>query len=209
MDVTERIADAVVDIFKRKGEVAISVIDYLGSNTIDSLINVEQIAGTIDKLVDGRLKPDIAAGITNLLCGISQTYPKPTLQQSAKLRKLSAAVRAVKLVSCSHPNSVISVFCHGGGFCGVVHLAELLCSDCGLNVTLHRSNKIDGIEVNYDIVEKFVREAKGYKGRIPWIDSFKGKEGLVKVLKNHPVVHSAVGIVTIKDSGLLDRRCGM
>ena len=209
MDVTKRIADAVVDIFEGKGEAATSVIDYLGSNTIDSLISIEQIAGTIDKLVDGKLGPDIATSITNLLCGISQTYPKPTLQQSAKLRKLSAAVRAVKLVSCSHPNSVISVFRHGGGFYGTVLLAELLCSDCGLNVTLHRSNKIDGIEVNYDIVEKFVREAESYKRRIPWIDSFKGKEELVGILKDHPVVHSAIGIVTIKDFGLLDRRSGM
>ncbi len=52
------------------------------------------------------------------------------------LKKLKKLIEDSKDNDCTHEDLGVAVFMHGGGFCPVVGVPELICKTCGLNISL-------------------------------------------------------------------------
>lgn len=123
---------------------------------------------------DSELPPDALNPfqmMTDVMEGTTRKLKKLSEEVKQEIKRLQQIVKDAKTIDCEHKKLVIAPFLHGGGLTPILAHAELICMDCGLNVTLHALR--EGVK-NPDKVyrEKFgltIVDKDGVKKLFKWV----------------------------------------
>ena len=132
------ISKAIMDIVKGRGQVraVASFAKYAKNNNWPFSYSMTETTEAIRMLIDGKLVDGPETLMLNLLMGMNRKQIKLTYFQKERLEKIISIIKGMEKVACAHKTLVIAPFIHGGGFCMPSTVPELICLDCGLNVTL-------------------------------------------------------------------------
>ena len=128
----------VVKGSKEEGELAVSGFEkHFSENPWPMSFNKDQAINAIQILLDEEL-PELDPGQAMMDLLLMQTRKPPTLSDEGKklLERLKKVIRDANEIECTHENLGIAPFIHGGGFSPTFAAPELICTTCGLNVTL-------------------------------------------------------------------------
>jgi len=117
----------------------------------------------IQYLLDEELPVDPAAMFTDLMSARTRTMPKLSDEGKELLEKLKVVIRDAKGIECKHENLGLAPFYHGGGFSPTFAAPELICTTCGLNVTLFSGIKPHkyGLKIskkNLEVINTWAKE---------------------------------------------------
>ena len=99
----------------------------------------------------------------DMMLSIYRRPIKLTKNQINHLKILKEIVNKAKYHKCKHKDLGIAPFLHGGGFCPIIVVPELICKTCGLNVTLSQYIETTNYRKNFGIViSKHFLEAINY-----------------------------------------------
>ena len=108
---------------------------------------------TIDSVLQGQLLDDHQNTI-NMLLGCVTVFPKLNEFQKARLNELKIIIQKAKSKKCQH-DMKISVFYHGGGLTPILNpYPELICSNCGLNITVFGRTREHVKKLGLSILQK-------------------------------------------------------
>jgi hypothetical protein len=94
--------------------------------------------GSINLLINESLPDDPEGTLLDLMLGRTRVPIEVTAPQKAAFEKIIKVTDASPQKTCPHENMGIAPFMHGGGFSPVMQaVPEVICRDCGLNVTLY------------------------------------------------------------------------
>jgi len=200
-------------IVKNQTEKADALIKSLKTIKIENGQKIQAITG-IDKILNG--KRDAVDSMIDLLAMRKFKGYKLTPEQKNSLIKLVEVLKSVKSSTkdCLHKRLEIYKLMHGGGFTPKILIPELVCRDCGLNISFpffikrHNEEPHKYInDLNYCIKEfgitltkEFVENLRDYmkdKDKAHWI----GVENILSdpenVFKNVKKMSSIKGLTVI------------
>lgn len=95
------------------------------------------------------------------------TAPKLTSYQKDRIKEVIDIIKKAKILNkCKHENVCLTASLHGGGFTPMMPLPEVICPDCGVNVTLY-SKDLKVLKTDFGIsITK-----KGLDSIISWLKS--------------------------------------
>lgn len=127
---------------------------YFKKHPWPSSINKEMITNSIDLLLEEKLPaPSASEVFTDLMMLQTRSAPKISANRKKLLKELKEIILTSKTVKCIHLNSNLGIapFIHGGGFTPTFAAPELICLNCGANVTLFPGRKLEkefGIKIS-------------------------------------------------------------
>lgn len=136
MNFVSLLNEAVKHIILKDGEVTDKVIAYLKKRGWPPGLNKDMFIKHLQNIIDGRIENDSCQVLIDLLTFTRRSARKTNLTQKKQLKKLIKAIRDSHIVNCEHKNLGVTIFIHGGGFTPPIGLPELICTSCGLNVTI-------------------------------------------------------------------------
>lgn len=92
---------------------------------------------TINLIIKEKLPSDPEGELLDTLLGQTKKAVKLTKKQRGELKLMLDIAGAAKKQECSHENIGIAPFLHGGGFSPVFAKPEVICLDCGLNISFY------------------------------------------------------------------------
>ena len=95
------------------------------------------LSKTCQCLIKEKMPSDPHRDLLDLLTYSTTSLKSTTKDQKKLLKQLIALVTATPLTECDHNNLGIAAFLHGGGFLPIYASPEIICLDCGLNVTVY------------------------------------------------------------------------
>jgi len=134
-------------------------------------------------LNDKPLKNCVHDLLAMMLCCETKVL-KLTDSQKKQLFALVKFLKETEYKQCEHRNLGIGVFMHGGGFMPTRNLPELICLDCGLNITLGK--KFEYLESDLGLN----MDEKSYESLHAWAYSLlggKGKTEYAEVITVDPI----------------------
>lgn len=138
-----RIKNAVEQVIKNRGQKAAvrKLSHYFKKNTLTLGIK-DSIGQALSQIIEGKVEPDFVTSFMALMTLTDAPKLKLTEHQMGCLKSIRKVINDAEESSCEH-KFVIVPFFHGGGFCPIQVLPELVCHVCGLNVTilLHMSTE--------------------------------------------------------------------
>jgi len=190
-------------ITKNQTDEANQRIKSLKKRKIENGQKIQGIA-SVTMVLEGKRDPG-AAALDLLLLRSFKGY-KINKKQRQSLINLKKALESIKSSTedCPHPPEKLEIYrlMHGGGFTPTVVIPELVCRECGLNVTLPAFQKRwngeakpfdepthSQIEERYGIqvMGKFIKNLKEYME-----DTNAGTMGVENILKNPEGVFAEV-----------------
>lgn len=102
-----------------------------------SSLSKEAFIDGCTNLLNGKVKTDDHTSLVNALFMCTTVVKSLSKVQKESLKKIITMCKEMEDTVCGHKNVGLYPFLHGGGFCEVIAAPELICSDCGLNVTIH------------------------------------------------------------------------
>ena len=139
MDFLKVLIKSMDDIINEKGqEQAVEqVVNHLKENGFPPSQNKEILIKSLNKIIHEE-GPDDMGQIMDMVIGVERTAIKLTKPQADNLRKIRTAVEEAETHNiCPHKNIAMIGSLHGGGFTPMISLPEVVCRDCGANVTLY------------------------------------------------------------------------
>jgi len=116
------------------------VVDHLKENGFPASQNKENLIKGLNKIINEE-GPDLEQQLVDMVTYTSRTAIKLTKFQASNLRKIRTAIDEAKVHKiCSHENIAMTGSIHGGGFTPSRPLPEVICRDCGANVTFYSGN---------------------------------------------------------------------
>jgi len=166
----ELIKEVFADVInKRKQKTAVKRFkEYVDRNGWPISVSKDDMLKMLNTAINEEL-PDRGMGdMIDIMAGVQRVAIQLTSYQQARLRELADIVRNAEITKCDHINFGISVFIHGGGFSPTFNLPELICLDCGLNVTFTNKKpefykESVGIVVSWDFLNDIFEWAKDCK----------------------------------------------
>jgi len=110
--------------------------------------------------------------MTDLMEGTTRKLKKLSKEVKQEIKRLQKIVKDAKTMDCEHKGLVIAPFLHGGGFTPLIVRPELICLDCGLNITLWKVTKKHGSKEEKIYKEKFglaIVDKDGVKKLFKWV----------------------------------------
>jgi hypothetical protein len=139
--------------------------------------NKDSFIKTLQNMIDEKLDIDPEDALIDLLTYTSREAKKLNSKQRKLLQEIVQNIKDAKIKSCKHEKFGVALFLHGGGFTPVIALPELICTSCGLNLTItsNISKKTHGIIIRDKkkliqwAVDSFQDSTIKRKG-IPWVE---------------------------------------
>jgi len=115
-------------------------------------------------LISEELPDDPTQVLMDMITGVDRKPAKLTKNRRDNLKIIMRIINKAGRHKCKHKDLGVAPFLHGGGFYPMTYnVPELICKDCGLNVTLSQYIKIDEYRKNLGIViSKHFLEALHY-----------------------------------------------
>jgi len=142
MNFNKIIKKTLKNIVKKRNQIqaVIDFQDFIDKNGWPIAVAKDSTYKAIDHLIESKL-PDMPENLVDLVIhGQVRTLPTLTKYQIEMLRKVKKIISKAKIMRCKHKIK-IGVFLYGGGFSpSFTACPELICENCGLNVTIYRSS---------------------------------------------------------------------
>jgi hypothetical protein len=117
--------------------IIIELKKYFENDVWPSTMNKQRTIEGLNLLINGNLpEPDPGQIMMDLMFLQSKKPIRISSQRKHLLEQLRDMIQTSKDVSCNHEKLVIAPFLHGGGFTPIIARPELICLNCGLNITL-------------------------------------------------------------------------
>lgn len=131
-------------------EVDGELICFLKENGWPPSLNKDMFIENLQNISDEKIKPGPGQVLLDLLTSTERSAIKINSEQKNSLRKIIKAIRNAHITDCKHKNLGVTIFMHGGGFTPLMPLPELICTSCGLNVTItpNLKPKNCGLKIN-------------------------------------------------------------
>lgn len=156
------------DIVKNRGQsrAVIRFQKYINENGWPSAYNRSAACNSIRLLINRELPDDPVQVFSDMLCNIIRKPIELTKSQEKHLRLVIEIINKAKGNKCRHENLGIAPFLHGSVTSPIIAIPELICKNCGLNITL--SNRISiadyrknfGIKTSKEFLDAISRWAK-------------------------------------------------
>jgi len=125
--------------------------DFINKHGWPVAINNSEVIKALKLIISEKLPHDPSGDLVNTLMNIERKVIKLTNYQKRMLEEVITHIDSSDRNTCNHKNIGISTFMHGGGFCMTTNLPEIICLDCGLNVTLRNYKENISFETEYGI----------------------------------------------------------
>lgn len=136
---------------------------------------------SINLLINESLPDDPEGTLLDMLLGQTRVAIKVAIPQKAVFKKMITMSDSAPHRSCPHENMGIAAFMHGGGFSPVMQaVPEVICRDCGLNVTLHLPQDMMDFEKKLGIATTKKKIEKLHA----WASSCKRTESANNILRD-------------------------
>lgn len=137
----EKLAEGVKVIVKDSLEGGKQVVEkfqeYFKDNSWPPTMSRTKTLKGLQMLIDEKLpESDPGEVMVDMLAMQTRTPLKISKARKSLLKKLKKLIEDSKDNGCAHEDLGIAVFMHGGGFCPVIGVPELICKTCGLNISL-------------------------------------------------------------------------
>jgi len=140
MNFNKIIKKTLKNIVKKRNQIqaVIDFQDFIDKNGWPIAVTKDSTYKAIDCLIESKL-PDMPENLVDLVIhGQVRTLPTLTKYQIEMLRRVKKIIYNATVMKCNHKIK-IGVFYHGGGFTPSISACpELICENCGLNVTIKR-----------------------------------------------------------------------
>jgi len=146
--------------------------------------NKEKMIEDITTLLNDKPLENYAHDLLAMMLCRETKVLKFTDSQKEQLSALVRFLKETEYKRCEHHNLGIGVFMHGGGFMPTHNLPELICIDCGLNITLGK--KFEYLESDIGLS----MDEKSYESLHAWAYSLfggKGKTEYAEVITKNPI----------------------
>ena len=156
------IKDALFKIVEDKESPIRELTDYFKKNPWPQAMSKEQCLSAIDLVIESKLPP--GNPLVDLLSMEKKVIPRMNKTQLKWLEQMKEIIVNSEMASCDHKDIGIAPFLHGGGFTpGFAAVPELICPECGLNVTLFSETKLEdiGLEMSKEDFQALTDWAKG------------------------------------------------
>lgn len=137
MNFDEMIKETITGVIQKGTDPLAKFEQYLADNKWPLSYPKSKVIKTCYLLIKEEVHGDSHEQLLDTLLSQTRTAPKTTAAQKTMLRKIISLTDSSEQVQCDHKNIGIAAFLHGGGFCPVYAQPEVICLDCGLNVTIY------------------------------------------------------------------------
>ena len=137
MNFSKIVEQAITEVLEKVPWALENFEKYLSNNKWPLNYPKSKVIKTCDLIIKGEVHNDPGDCLLDLLLFRERSAPKTTKKQKDLLRKIISITESAEKVQCDHTNLGIAAFLHGGGFGPVYALPEVICLDCGLNVTIY------------------------------------------------------------------------
>jgi len=154
--------EVVRDIIQNKGQKrAVLALEEKLKEGFPPTCSKEVLLKELQNFIDEKIKHDPQQALVDLATFTSRSPVKLTKHKRENLKKVYKLISDAKPAKCKHKNLGIAPFFHGGGFSPVFnYVPELICTDCGLNVSLwnSRTSKQLGLKFRRPVSIKTLNE---------------------------------------------------
>jgi hypothetical protein len=137
MDFYKIVEEMITGVVQKATDPLTKFKQYLADNKWPLSYPKSKVIKTCDLLIKEEVYENSHNQLLDLLLFQTRTAPKTTAAQKIMLRKIIFLTENSEHVQCDHKHLGIAVFMHGGGFSPAYALPEVICLDCGLNVTIY------------------------------------------------------------------------
>ena len=118
--------------------------EYFANNPWPMTMNKDSALEALQFLLDEKLPdPEPSDVIMSLITFETKKAPKLSKRKKVLVENLRILIENSKTIECNHEKLGVAPFIHGGGLSPTFAAPELICLDCGLNVTLFSGIKPD------------------------------------------------------------------
>lgn len=145
----------------------------------------------MSKIIQEELPDDPEGALLDMLLGQKRVPIKLKKGQKAALEKMVSLANAAERRKCVHEHLGIAPFIHGGGFSMPYAMPEVICTACGLNVTLYYPKSIAqfkkdfGLDVTKTTLKELMDWANSCKGIVSASDILRDPIGAYNRSKHH------------------------
>ena len=145
-------------------EVTDKAIIYLKKKGWPSGLNKDIFIKHLQNIIDEKIERDGSQNLVDLLTYTKRSARKINSVQRELLKRLVKAIKDSHVVECKHKNLGVTIFLHGGGFTPMIGLPELICTSCGLNITItpNLTLKNCGLKISSKHIGELMGWAKKY-----------------------------------------------
>lgn len=178
MDFNEIIKETITGVIQKATAPLARFEQHLANNKWPLSYSKSKVIKTCELLIKEEVYSNSHDQLLDVLLSQTRTAPKTTAAQRIMLRKIIFLTETSELVQCNHKNIGIAVFMHGGGFSPAYALPEVICLDCGLNVTIYSPKNyrefskefgLQGGKKAFKILGEWAMECMKKRG-VAWID---------------------------------------
>jgi len=112
------------------------IICFLKEEGWPSNLNKNVIIEYLQNISNEKIESDPGEELLDLLTSTKRSAAKISLEQKDRLRNIIKAIQSSHTADCKHKTLGVAIFMHGGGFTPMFPLPELICTSCGLNITV-------------------------------------------------------------------------
>jgi hypothetical protein len=145
--------------------------DFLNERGWPQSYSKESLRKSINLLISEELPDDPSGELIDLILGQTRTTKKTTAKQRKIFKNILTLTDSTTTRGCDHTLG-IAPFIYGGGFTPIQSMPEVICTKCGLNVTLFKPRDVKKFEEKYGI--KVVAEI--FEEVVTWASTCKGVE---------------------------------
>lgn len=168
------LADTVDKVLKGDGEM--SAIEefqaFLDSNGWPMGYAKSTFHDAMANIIEEELPDDPEGALLDMVLGQTRSAIKLKESQRVVLKKMVELVNSSERRKCEHGHKHLGIapFMHGGGFCPPYTMPEVICTACGLNVTLYYPKSIAEFKKDFglDVTKAQLKEL------MEWANSCRG-----------------------------------
>ena len=178
MDFANLIEQTITEVIEKTPWALESFEEHLANNKWPLSYPKSKVIKTCELLIKEEVYEDIHSQTLDLLLFQTRTAPKTTAAQKKMLRKIISLTENSEQIQCDHKNLGIAVFTSGGGFTPPFASPEVICLDCGLNVTIYSPRNyrefskefgLQGGKKAFRMLGEWAMECMK-KGGVEWVD---------------------------------------
>jgi hypothetical protein len=171
----ETLEKAIENLLTKKNQkrAVKSVQDYLSANGFPPSHNKDNLIRQLNRVIEEE-GPDSHQQVVDMLLWQKTKPVKLTKAQKANLALIrDLIINAPVQCACEHKHVALTGSLHGGGFSPLLPYPEIICRDCGVNVTIYTGDSKTllneyGIEIskkNLVTVKEWLGMGEEYMGR--------------------------------------------
>lgn len=137
MNFTDLLKETMEHIMKGDKKVTSELIAcFLKERGWPSNLNKNTFIKYLQNISNEKIEFSPDEALLDILTSTKRSAIKISLEQKSSLKDIIKVIQNSHTANCEHKNLGVAIFMHGGGFTPISPLPELICTSCGLNITI-------------------------------------------------------------------------